>query len=159
MNYSNYDSRFNFNKYSNIENFDRHSFISKTDRLKEFHDKLKQFKSIKSTKKKIAQKKFLCDDACDLYNSLLANCEQQYSNFSDEKSKIKRSKHNFSDLLLDEYGYNNYFDEEPKAVKEESDDLPRMSPVEGDGEKPYRLPFMPLSKSDKKEQKGLKILT
>ena len=34
-----------------------------------------------------------------------------------------------------------------------------MSPVEGDGEKPYRLPFMPLSKGDKKEEKGLKILT
>ena len=85
------------------------------------------------------------DNASDLHNSLLVNCEQQYSDLSDEKSKL--SKHNSSILFLGDYEYNNYFDKEPRAVKEESDNFP---PLEGNEEKYYSVPFSPLQKGDEK---------
>ena len=48
----------------------------------------------------------------------------------------KRSKHNFTDWFLDDYEYNNYFDEEPKTVKEDLNNLPLLK---GDEEKYYIL--------------------
>ena len=91
----------------------------------------------------------------DLYNSLLADYEQQYSDFSDQKKKSKLAKHNLIDLFFNGYEYNDYFDKEPKVVKEELDNL---SSQEGEEEKYYSVPSTPMSNGDK-EGKGLKILT
>ena len=52
-------------------------FYFKFDYLKQFHDKLEQFKNIKSTLEKSEQKIFVYDNASDLYYSLLVNYEQQ----------------------------------------------------------------------------------
>ena len=49
--------------------------------MKEFDNKLEQSKNIKSIKEKLEQKNFVYDNASDLYNSLLADYEQQYKNF------------------------------------------------------------------------------
>ena len=86
----------------------------------------------KSAKEKSKGNKFVYDNDSDLYNSLLVNHDQQYSDCSYKEKKSKRSKHNFSELFLNDCEYNNYFDEEQKAIKKELDDLP---PVEGDEEK------------------------
>ena len=84
----NYDSRFNFKKYSNNKKLDGLSFTSKLDYSKEFHDKLEQFKNIKPSNKKPEQRIFLYDYVSDLYNSLLSDYEQQYSNYSNEKRRV-----------------------------------------------------------------------
>ena len=57
-----------------------------------------------------------------------------------------------SDLFLDDYEYNNYFDEETKTAKEELDNVRQL----GDEEKCYRVPSTPLSKDSHKQKKGLK---
>ena len=59
------------------------------------------------------------DNVSNIYNCLLANYEQQYSDFSDEKKKCKWSKHTFSDLFLDDKECDSYFDGKLKAVGEE----------------------------------------
>ena len=64
-----------------------------------------------------------------------------------------RSKQNFSDLFLDDYECNNYIDEEPKAFKEELDDLP---PLKEDEKKSCSVPATPLSKGEKQKEKDLK---
>ena len=140
----NYDSRFNFNKYRNNKKFNGLSFTSKLDCLKK-----------KSTKKKLERKNVMYDNDSDLCNSLLVNYEQQNSNLSDEERESKGFKHNFDDLFIDDYEYDNYFREEPGALNEELHELP---PPKDDEEKYYSVPSKPLSKEDK-EEKGLKILT
>ena len=99
-------------------------------------------------------KSVLYDNASDLYNGSLANYELQYSNSLDEKKKSKRYRHNFSDLFLDDN-----FDVEPKAVEEELDYLRPMLALESDKKEYYGVPSTSLSKDDKKEVEGLKILT
>ena len=49
----NYDSKSNFNKYRISKKIDSLSFNSKSDYLKQYHDKMEQLKKIKSTKEKI----------------------------------------------------------------------------------------------------------
>ena len=56
-------------------------------------------------------------------------------------------------MFLDDYEFNDYFNEEPKTAKEELDNAPQL---EGDEEKCYRVPSTPLSKDGQKEKKGLK---
>ena len=58
-------------------------------------------------------------------------------------------------LFIDDYEYNNYFDEESKAVKEELDNLP---PLEVDEDKYYSVPYTPLSKGDKNRRGRIKNL-
>ena len=101
------------------------------------------------------RKNVMYDNDSDLCNSLLVNYEQQYSNLSDEERESKSFKHNFDDLFIDDYEYDNYFHEEPGALNEELHELP---PPKDDEEKYYSVPSKPLSKEDK-EEKGLKILT
>ena len=48
--------------------------------------------------------------ASDIYYRLLGDYELQYIHFSNEKKIKKYSKHNFIDLFLDEYNYDNWFD-------------------------------------------------
>ena len=55
---------------------------------------------MKHSKEKSERKNFVYDNPSDLYNSLLDDYEQQYSNFLDEKKANKRFKHNFSDFLI-----------------------------------------------------------
>ena len=56
-------------------------------------------------------------------------------------------------MFLDDYEFNDYFNEEPKTAKEELDNAPQL---EGDEEKCYRVPSTPLSKDGLNEKKGLK---
>ena len=72
----------------------------------------------KSTKEKSEGNKVVYDNDSDLYNSLLVNYGQQYSDCSYKEKKSKPSKHNFSDLFLNDCEYNNYFNEEQKAIEQ-----------------------------------------
>ena len=58
--------------------------------------------NIKSTKEKSERNKFVYDNDSDLCNSLLVDYDQQYSDCSYRVKKNKGSKHNFSDLFLDD---------------------------------------------------------
>ena len=52
------------------------------------------------------RKRFVYDNASDLYNSLLTNYKQQYRDLDEklnERKKSKCSRHNVSDLFLDGY--------------------------------------------------------
>ena len=91
--------------------------------MKEFNEKFEQLRNLKPTKEKLERNNFLYDHASNIYNSLLAHYEQQYSNFLAGKKKSKPSKHSFSDLFLNdyEYGYN-----------VEVQKLDQFSPLEGD---------------------------
>ena len=80
----NYDSKSNFNKYRISKKIDSLSFNSKSDYLKEFHDKLEQLKRIKSTKEKYDRKNLAYDNTSDLCNSLLSNHEHQYIDILDK---------------------------------------------------------------------------
>ena len=72
----------------------------------------------KSTKEKSEGNKFVYDNDSDIYNSLLVNYGQQYSDCSYKENKSRPSKHYFSDLFLNDCEYNNYFNEEQKAIEQ-----------------------------------------
>ena len=73
---------------------------------------------MKLTSQKLEWKNFGYHSAPDLYNSLLTDWLWiSIKLFSDENKKNKCCKHNFSDLFLNGYEYNNHFDDKPDDVK------------------------------------------
>ena len=84
--------------------------------------------------------------ASELYNYFLQTHFNYYYDLSDAKKSKMDPKYDLGKLILDEYGYSEWY-QEKSDDKKESDQLP---PLDHDEEKYYNVPSTPLSKGVKK---------
>ena len=102
----------------------------------------------KTTERKCKKEKKVYHTASELYNDLSEIYFDEYYDLSGAKRSKMDPKYDYANLTLDEYDYSEWY--------KELDNSPRL---EGDEENYYTASSTSLSKSDKKEGKGLKILT
>ena len=103
----NYDSRLKFGKYKNDKSYDNLSFASKFDYLKEFQDKLENLNKNKSIWETVKLRKLVFNKTS---NKWKISVDYELRTIFLVKKKQQRNIQNFSDLFLDEYTYDDWFD-------------------------------------------------
>ena len=102
---------------------------------------------LKIQKEKTKKKKInVYETAAELYNDFPETYFDGYNELSDAKGKPIELKYDTTNLFLNTYNYNLWFENEELTDREKSVDLSDMPLIEGD-------------KEEIKEGKGLKVLT
>ena len=131
-----YDANHSFYRYyCDRKKFGNLSSKSKDSFLNEFFGDLDKLNNLNPQKESINKRKInVYDKASELYNDFPGIYHHKYFELQNDKRKKIESNCDPEDLFLDGYDYSVWSkNEEELTDKVESEDLPLMLPLEGDG--------------------------